>query len=98
MIRRFVVTTTSGSEYVVEGNGTEFRYLALSKQAAPDPVFNVKVVGDYDLDKVSPWPPEVNRPLLMVTKHLDDINHPDRMPGGGKITSPVVKVDEVHFE
>lgn len=93
-MRSFRVTTRSGSVYVVEGDGTRFRCRKPEHQEKSHGG-NVPIERPYALHNVLPWPPEEGVPLVMITEHFLDKGHPDRMPGGGKITSPVTKVQEL---
>jgi hypothetical protein len=47
----------------------------------------------WQVEPMQPWPPALGQPLFFVSAYFAEAkSHPDRAPGGGKITSPVVDI------
>lgn len=88
--KRFTVTTMTGSKYFIRKTG---QYFFLSADNVPNPESG-KVTGEWEITQPTPWPPLVGRALIMFSAYHDEpLDHPLRMPGGGKWTSPVTSVD-----
>jgi hypothetical protein len=94
-MKRYKVTTESGSVYHVGGDGKAFMFYVPARQVNPSVVDNKPITQAYEANSVLPWPPEPGRAMIVITKHYHEPDHPDRMPGGGKVTSTVVKVEEL---
>jgi hypothetical protein len=85
------VTTQSGSVYeVIETTYGEYCLRAnnipneRSCSIAPDRWWRI--------DAPLPWPPQVGHNLLLLAHAMLAFDDPERIPGGGKITSPVREV------
>lgn len=89
----YIVTTESGSTYrVCEENDRFF----LRANNVPNP--NSVAIPDREWEVVPQdftvfaWPPVVGQCMYLSCIHELDRDHPDRMPGGGKITSRVKEI------
>ncbi len=49
----------------------------------------------WQIEPALPWPPQVGLPLMLIAPRALAKGHADRMPGGGKVTSPVIGLGEV---
>lgn len=88
----YVVTTMSGSTYTIEQRGERW-YLRADNVPNPN---SVKLdLKEWEIHPPRPWPIRVGFGLALDCIHVDDRGHPDRMPGGGKHTSPVIEVVEL---
>lgn len=94
LVKHYKVTTHSGSVYHVQGDGVLFYWLKSTKQVRTHDE-NLPVSGSYPLQQVAPWPPVAGHPMVMLAEHFTEPGHPLRLPGGGKITSPVQLVEEL---
>jgi hypothetical protein len=88
-IRRiFRVVTRSGSVYkIAESNFAEFYVFSVALR----PVFW------WGVEAPDPWPPVIGHPLQLIALLRYAMDDPERMPGGGKITSPLTSIDEITF-
>lgn len=84
------VITQSGSAYTISQEGAKF---FLEADNVPNPMSG-KIEGRWEVGVPSPWPPVEGLPLFIParTDIFWDREHPERIPGGGKHTSPVVEV------
>lgn len=78
------VVTVSGSKYFFRHDG---KRLLVSAENIPNPTSR-QLVGEWEVE-VQPWPPRVGERLVITSVLFEKFDHPLRMPGGGKITSPV---------
>jgi hypothetical protein len=89
LIRRWCrVTTRSGSIYdIVETSDGEY---GLRVDNVPNPLSR-SITPDrwWRIDTPEPWPPQVGLNLLLPAHRTLRLDDPERIPGGGMITSPV---------
>lgn len=90
----WLVTTTSGSDYVVVRDADRRWWLGgrntVTLRSAPLPPGRL-----YEVEIPTPWPPLIGASLSLVACHRLHSFDPARLPGGGKYTSPVVAVMQV---
>lgn len=79
--------TETGSVYCVEKDATGQWWLHPSQNKVTD--MSVPVDGSWRIQEPVI---EVGEPARLVSLYFNDLSHPDRIPGGGKITSNVTKV------
>lgn len=90
---RYIIKTESGSVYKVRSDSDGCYWLSgenvpsFSSVAVPE--------GEWQIDRPTPWPIAIGQPLQMVSAFYLAFEHPERIPGGGKLTSPVVSVESV---
>lgn len=92
-MRHFKVTTASGSVYYLSGDALECTLhhktkLVLSPTSVPTP-------GSWALKPLEVWPPALHQPMLLLSLYFEDKLNPLRIPGGGKLTGPVMSVEEL---
>ena len=92
-MRHFKVTTVSGSEYILSGDELECT-LHRNTKLVLNP-FSTETPGSWALKPPEVWPPVVGQPMLLLSLYYEDRLNPLRIPGGGKLTSPVVSVEEL---
>jgi hypothetical protein len=83
--------TETGSTYTLEQDPTGRWYL----HADNVPNLHSMRLPDrrWPIDPPAPWPLVIGQPCLILSAHFrDPKDHPDRMPGGGKRTSPVTDI------
>ena len=88
MAQAWAVRTVSGSIYELRELAGEWSLRATNQEnpySCP-----VDPSRWWPIQPPTPWPPEVLTPLVLLTQHTTAWAHPDRIPGGGKVTSPVV--------
>ena len=88
-----IVTRSRSIYHVVESTRGEFL-------ARVDNVANPRSVAiDPDrwwrIEPAVPWPPEVGKRLQLLALLTLPFEHAERMPGGGKVTSPVVELEDL---
>jgi hypothetical protein len=85
------VKTESGSLYtvttVVFDDGE--RYFLSADHTSTYRSVNVRGKA-WQIEK--PKYPEIGQPWVLLSAHFSEPEHPDRMPGGGKRTSPVTEI------
>ena len=92
---RWKVTTETGSVYIVINRGHAGWFVVAHNKAAKfsqalDPHIEWKIW------EPEPWPPIFGSHLTMLSRwHGGPIDHPERMPGGGKATAPVKSVESL---
>lgn len=92
-MRHFKVTTASGSEYYLSGDALECTLHSKTKLVLSPT--SVATPGSWALKPLAVWPPELHKPMLLLSLYFEDHSSPLRIPGGGKLTSPVVSVEEL---
>ncbi|MBI3568887.1 MAG: hypothetical protein HY084_11880 [Gemmatimonadetes bacterium] len=91
--RWFRVATQSGSVYhVVETTCGEF---FARVDSVPNP-FSVAISPArwWRIQPAVPWPPQIGQSLALVARAELPLDHAERMPGGGKVTSVVLAIEE----
>lgn len=89
------VTTESGSVYYVREDAGRYYLRALNK---PNP-YSVDVSPEREWEVApAPWPPVVGEQMLLLSVYVWEPGHPERIPGGGKYTSPVVRIEPLTSE
>ena len=85
------ISTASGSEYLVKCHRDDSwwcsAYNVVNKTST-----QLEGTGWWRIAPPSPWPPVIGWPIVLVTPETLRFGDPDRMPGGGKVTSPVIEV------
>ena len=87
------IRTQSGSLYVVARDATGL--WLFSGRNVPNPRSVSLAAGIWPIEPPQPWPPVPGQPLVLAALGILPFGHPLRVPGGGKLTSPVVDVEEV---
>jgi hypothetical protein len=87
-LSKIVLQTVTGSVYYIRQVGVN--WFVRGENIVSD---TSKDISDreWPTHKPSPWPPKKGLPIKFFSIHFSDHKHKDRMPGGGKITSPVKK-------
>ena len=91
-MRRFKVTTASDSVYILteRDNGT----FGVKGENVASSVSYSLGNSEWDIFRPEPWPPVCGEAVRFVSSLVDQPSGtPYRMPGGGKITSPVRMVE-----
>ena len=85
--QQITVITYTGSEYTVVREGVDFYLLAthIPNMTSTD-------VNGERWKIAEPKFPEIGKSWHIYSAYYGDINNPLRMPGGGKLTSPVESV------
>jgi hypothetical protein len=52
-------------------------------------------MGEWPMQRPDPWPAVPGHSIALVAPPHLAIDDPHRIPGGGKITSPVVRVERI---
>lgn len=83
------VKTETGSIYRIEErqDGTWW----FSAENIPNPT-SARVVGAWQIVRPTPWPPVLGVGLYLLVDPALPKTDPTRVPGGGKVTTPVVEV------
>lgn len=93
-LRAWLVTTASGSEYLVVRDADQRWWLGgrniTTLRSAPIPPGRL-----YEVEIPTPWPPLIGASVYLVACHRLSSFDPARLPGGGKHTSAVVAVMQV---
>ena len=85
------IRTASGSEYLVKCHRDDSWWC--SARNVPNTTSTpLEGTGWWRILPPSPWPPVIGWPFVMVTPATLRFGDPDRMPGGGKVTSAVIEV------
>ena len=81
------IITTSGSEYVIRQDGERWYVQGVKQKATP----TSKLLGDreWEITRPTPWPPELGFGVFFSSTLVHRLDHPDRMPGGGKLTADI---------
>jgi hypothetical protein len=94
-VRTVEVHTYSGSVYIVKQT-EEGNFLLQADNVPSRTSAQLNPEEEWPIQKPEPWPPQLGQPVTLLSRYFHDKTHPDRMPGGGKITSPVRAV--IHRE
>ena len=88
-----LVHTMSGSVYrITELDDGSF---TAGGDNVPSDTSTALGASDWPIVMPYPWPPKVGAPFVITSIFVDQpIGSPHRMPGGGKRTSPVTRVEE----
>jgi hypothetical protein len=86
-ISSIAVTTASHSVYAIERRGDGWFLFASHLPSATSEDINGAA---WQIEE--PAMPELGRSWILTSFHYFDWDNPDRIPGGGKITSPVVEI------
>jgi hypothetical protein len=87
------IRTRSGSIYFVAHDRDGKWWLGGRNQVNP---FSVALPpGAWEIEAPKPWPPVIGLPLILLAPTLWAKDHPKRLPGGGKVTSPVAAFELV---
>lgn len=83
------VKTTTGSIYRIEerADGTWW----FSADNVPNPT-SARVIGAWQIIRPAPWPPVLGVGLYLLADPVLLKGDLTRVPGGGKVTTPVVEV------
>ena len=92
-MRHFKVTTVSGSVYMLSGDALECT-LHRSTKLVLNP-HSQETPGSWALKPLQVWPPVEGKSMLLLSLYYEDHSNPLRIPGGGKLTGPVVSVEEL---
>lgn len=90
----YEVETVAGSTYRFRhdaDNGTWW----VSADNVPNPASRSLADGEWEIAKPWPWPPVVGLPVDFRARASLGVDAPERVPGGGKATSRVVRVARV---
>lgn len=86
----YTVVTESGSLYFLREEGGKWWLCA--KNVPNERSKLLGTVSWWEIEKPNPWPPRRGHSLGMwSTLFLEPVNTPNRMPGGGKVTSRVAR-------
>jgi hypothetical protein len=92
-MQRWEISTQSGSLYRV-GLDADDRWW-VSAENVKSPTSCSLADGCWEIQAPKPWPPEIGHPFeFRAPAHLAH-DSPKRVPGGGKITSAVVRIQHV---
>lgn len=91
--REWLIETATGSKYRLAqlSDGTTW----LSGVNVINPFSQPLPNREYQVVVKSSLPPIVGRSLFAECIHFSAPDHPNRMPGGGKITSPILRITEL---
>jgi len=88
MKRTFRITTASDSVYII----TEHDNDTFTVRGENIPSMTSQPLGETEwaIKRPEPWPPVCGQQLEFYSVYFDaDFDTPLRMPGGGKVTSPI---------
>lgn len=88
-LHRWLITTQSGSRYIVAQDRDGIWWLAGDNVLSPTSCSLQD--GMWAVQQPVPWPPILGYRLWIEALRLP-FGHPDRLPGGGKDTSQVVSM------
>ncbi len=89
----FEIHTESGSKYRVRIDDQGKFWLSGENKAS---IFSSSIQGsEWAIKTPVPWPAVVGERLYMESTYIDKHEHPSRIPGGGKNTSPIIEVVNV---
>lgn len=91
---RWKVTTAAGSVYIITKNDDGWFVVANNKadkfSQALDPHTQWKIW------EPEPWPPVIGHYITLLSRwQQGPMDHPDRMPGGGKATNTVLSCESL---
>jgi hypothetical protein len=86
-----IITTHSGSRYTVREE--EGRFWLSGPNVPNDQSVPIPEEREWEIQKPMPWPAVVGERLLMYSTFYGQAEHPERLPGGGKWTSPVETIE-----
>jgi len=89
-----LVITETGSRYRIHEDvaGTFW----LSGENVPNPQSRAIGPEEWEIERPQPWPPEIGQRLWMPSAYFNaPKDHPGRIPGGGKLTSQVQRIEEL---
>ena len=81
------IRTRSGSVYTV-AHDRDGKWWLGGRNVA-NPFSTALPPGLWEIEPPQPWPPIIGLPLIMLAPTLWATDNPKRIPGGGKVTSPV---------
>jgi hypothetical protein len=87
----YEITTRSGSVYIVSRTGDGRWWL--SGDNVDSPTSKSLGGGRWQIEPAAPWPPVLGDSMMFRPPRSLRVNDPRRMPGGGKRTSMVVRVE-----
>lgn len=92
MITHARVTTFTGSIYEFKYDPHEISWWVRA-QNVPS-ITSEPIARDrwWLIETPSPWPPQHETGMIFQAFLAYELSHPDRLPGGGKWTSPVVDI------
>lgn len=92
-MQSWTIHTRSGSLYriAVDSAGRWW----ISGDNVRTPISSYLGDGCWEIQPPSPWPPQIGSPLTFLAPPHLEIGDPNRIPGGGKVTSPVVDITAV---
>jgi hypothetical protein len=93
-MRRFLITTETGSVYNV-GQRDDGTWWLSAKNVATPQSEQLTAEHEWQILPPQPWPPVQGQRVVLATAYLADFGNPLRIPRGGKLTSPVVTVSEI---
>lgn len=79
--------TQSGSRYTVGHHCTGSWWFC--GQNAPNPLSCALPVQLWRITRPTTWPPQLGTHIAMMAPPDLALDDPDRVPGGGKVTSPI---------
>ena len=88
MKRTFRITTATDSVYII----TEHYNGVFTVRGENIPSMTSQPLGETEwfINRPTPWPPVCGQQLEFYSQYFDaDYDEPLRMPGGGKVTSPI---------
>lgn len=90
----WLLTTASGSHYVVARDSCGMwwfggRNVATAWSCALPPRL-------WRIERPTPWPPRLGKALLMMAPTSLALADPARVPGGGKVTSPIATLERLN--
>lgn len=94
MNRTLRITTATDSVYTI----TERDNSVFTVRGENTPSMTSQPLGaaEWFIKQPSPWPPQCGQQLEFISTYFDaDFDTPLRMPGGGKVTSPVRLIQPV---
>lgn len=88
------ITTESGSRYnILEDSQGEYFLRAENVENPNSIALDPEIV--WKIEQPAPWPIEVGKPVLLAARQDILFDSPRRIPGGGKVTSPVLTMREI---
>lgn len=87
------IRTSSGSTYLVAQTPDGRWFFGGSN--VPNAHSQLLPAGFWPIEAPHPWPPVTGASICLLALRALPLEHPQRVPGGGKVTSPVLSVDEV---
>ncbi|HVZ30810.1 MAG TPA: hypothetical protein VG963_00205 [Polyangiaceae bacterium] len=87
------VSTLTGSSYIVAREVAGAWWLTGANVPSPRSV--QLPPGYWRIEPPAPWPPVAGAPLVLWAAFTLALDDPARLPGGGKLTSPVQHVERL---